>query len=576
RAFHKTDIPPIRRASVYSGVAHFVPQGIGGGMESKHKKGLVRMHSPGTQRTVRLVTMAGYMAAVFAIAAQAQTQRSTRRIARRDTDDLSRFLIETEKRDVNESIFYDQSPNFDPSRINAAAVSSLLDRFAAGANRLYQQIDVESQYSPRLRSVLADTLKVRARATLLAQDAKTTRDLNNIAIGVRELDSDWRLLSHNIRRLPTPPRTVTELVAALDRTNVEIEKTFKIEPQIDRRELLTQVMAMSADFDNLIDDITLEMGTTVEARELVRGVRSIRTQSQYAADLIAERGTYQRIVEAYQRAETDWKPIAERLTRVRNRYIDRSVRRIVSAGNSLKELLWLENNADISELIATANAMRANVDEFFKRTPLLLIVKLQDPEFALRAANHFYDACDVYTEQVQGSADIDTLMEVFKDLEVTGQDFMQTFAPLPSRQGQLVLADISRDLRSLQEMASSHYGGDGFNMIAATDVAAELETLADHIDYDLRAWLRNRTDANTRAALALSARFKTETSELYQSIVSRRPREEIRRQTANAYEDWRKISQILRRVPEEDRDHMASISAKLTNAFLDLMLPLGL
>ena len=535
------------------------------------------MHSPGTQRTVRLVTIAGYLATVFVITAQAQSQRTTRQIARRDTEDLSRFLIETEKRDVNDSIFYDRpNNNFDPNGINLATVGTLLDRFAAGTNRLYQQIDVESQYSPRLRSVMSDTLKVRARATLLAQDAKSSRDVTALARGVRELDSDWRLLSHNIRRMPQPPRAITDLVTALDRTNVDIEKTFQIEPQIDRRQLLTQVMAMSADFDNLIDDITLEMGTTGEARELVRSVRSIRTQANYAADLISERGTYQRIVEAYQRAETDWKPVAAQLTQARNRYIDRSVRRIVSAGNSLKELLWLENDADISELIATANAMRANVDEFFKRTPLLLIVKLQNPEFALRSANNFYDACDVYTEQVQASADINTLMEVFKDLEVTGQDFMQTFAPLPSRQGQLVLADINRDLRSLQEMASSHYGGDGFNMIAATDIAAELETLADHIDYDLRSWLRNRTDANTRNALALSNRFKTETSELYRSIVARRPREEIRRQTSNAYEDWRKISQILRRVPEEDRDHMASISAKLTNAFLDLMLPLGL
>ena len=305
-------------------------------------------------------------------------------------------------------------------------------------------------------------------------------------------------------------------------------------------------------------------------------VRGIRTQASYAADVIADGGSYERIVQAFQRAETDWKPIHTRLMSVRNRYIDRSVRRIVSAGNSLKELLWLENEADISQLIATANGMRANVDEFFKRTPLLLMVKLNNPQNALRAANYFYDACDVYTEQVQIGADVETLIEVFNDLETTGNDFLQTFAALPSRQGQLVLADISRDLGALQEMASSHYGGDGFDLITATDIAAEIETLADHIDYDLRSWLRGRNDQNTRNALALSNRFKTRASSLYQSVLNRSSRDEIKQLTSEAYDDWRRIAQILRRVPEEDRAHMASISAKLTNSFLDLMLPLGL
>ena len=541
------------------------------------------MVSPARSRGARMVAFCGCLFGMFAATVEAQLRPQTQtqrrapiQIARRDSDDLSKFLLESESRSVGDSIFYRTESAADLQRLNMPTVRTLLNKFAADVNRLYQQVRTESRYTPRLRSMEPDAVKLRARATMLAQDAQTERDLTRVASGVREIDTDWRQFSHNLKHVPQVPNSILQLVATLDRTSNQIEKAFEIEPQFDRRELLTQVMAMRADFDNLIDDIELEMGTAPEARELVRRVRSIRTQAAYSADLIAEQGEYSRVVEAYKRAETDWKPVAVRLASVHNRYIDRSVRRIVHSGNVIKQLLWLENDADITELINTANTMRGNVDEFFKRTPLLLMVKFENPQAALQAANSFYDACDIYTEQVQGGADVETLMEVFRDLQATGNDFLRTFRPLPSKQGQLVLSDISRDLGSLQEMAQSHYGGDGFDLIAATESSAEMETLADHIDWDLRQWLRNSNDPNSRQALALSKQFKTRTSQLSEAIAQRRPRQQIRTMTEAVYKDWNRLSQILRRAPQEDQQHMASISRKLSASLLSLMVPLDL
>ena len=237
-------------------------------MDANHKKGFEQMLSPYTQRGVRLVTTTGCLAAMLVISVQAQT-RDTRRIARRDTEDLSKFLREIERNDVHDP-FFDRT-EVDPNRINMSNVRTLVNRFADDANRLYQQIDVESRYMPRLRSELSDAMRLRSRAALVAQDAETARDLTLVANGVKELDRDWRRMSHNLKHMPqSTPRSITELVVLLDRTSGELEKAFQINPQFDRRALLTQVMAMRADFDNLIDDIELEMGTTVESRELVR------------------------------------------------------------------------------------------------------------------------------------------------------------------------------------------------------------------------------------------------------------------------------------------------------------------
>ena len=540
------------------------------------------MVSPARSRSARMVAFCGCLVGMFAATVEAQsrprvqTQRGVRQIARRDSDDLSKFLLESESRSVADSIFYRNETAADLQRLNMSTVQSLLNTFAEDTNRLYQQVRAQSRYTPRLRSMQSDAVQLRARATMLAQNAQASRDLTRIASGVREIDTDWRQLSHNLKHVPQVPNNLLQLVANLDRTSDQIEKAFEIEPQFDRRELLTQVMAMRADFDNLIDDIALELGNSADSRELVRRVRSIRTQAAYSADLIAEQREYSRVVEAYRRAEAEWKPVAVRLASIHNRYIDRSVRRIVHAGNEIKKLLWLENDADITELINAASTMRANVDKFFKGTPLLLMVKFESPQVALQAANSFYDACDIYTEQVQANADVETLMEVFRDVQVTGNDFLRTFRPLPSKQGQLVLSDISRDLGTLQEMAQSHYGGDGFDFIAATEFSSEMESLADHIDWDLRQWLRNSNDPSARQALALSKQFKTRTSQLSNAIAQRRSRPEIRTMTETVYKDWNQLSQILRRAPKEDQQHMASISRKLSASLLSLMVPLDL
>ena len=156
------------------------------------------------------------------------------------------------------------------------------------------------------------------------------------------------------------------------------------------------------------------------------------------------------------------------------------------------------------------------------------------------------------------------------------QNFVHVFGPLPSRAGQAVLSDIRRDLHTLKELAQSHYVGDGFDRTQGTELAAEMETLATHVDFDLRHWLRNTSDPGATTILRTSQKFVQNTERLHSSMLNRAPREELRLHTSAVYENWRQLSQYLKRAPQEDREHLAAISSKLTLALYDLMLPLGL
>lgn len=525
-------------------------------------------------RSLQLVSLSTLLVVVCVCTANAQ-RRPIERIARRSGDDLGKFLIESDSRGVSDSMFY-RPTDIDTNRINIRDVRTLLSRFADDASRLYQQVDLESDYNARVRSYKSDALKLRARALILSQDAQSGNDVLQLASSVREIDTDWRQLSHDIKRLPRVPRQILTTIESLDRTNEQIERAFQIKPQVDRRALMNEVMAMRADFDNLIDDIDLELGSTSQARSLIRTVRSIRQQAVYSSDLIAEGGEYERIVAAFKRAETDWTPVARQLATSDSRYIQRSVRRIVSAGNRLKQLLWLDYETDMSQLIETANGMRKHVDEFFVRTPLLLILKLKDPHSALDSANNFLDTCEVYTEQVQENAGQETLIEVFKDVQVAGDRFVQQFRPLPSKSAQVVLADIQRDLITLREQANEHNSGTGFDRYEATELAAEIEALAEHIDYDLRHWLRNSNSSRATATLQLSKQLVENSKRLHINLMNRVTLEQAQQSATAAFQDWRRLRPVLRGAPEEDRQHMANMSRKLTDAFVDLMLPLGL
>ncbi len=527
------------------------------------------------------VVLAGAVVCLGAMCpAAADAQSRVRQVARRDSEDLSRFLIENESRtnrlERTQTPVFDRAGTLDVSRTDMGTLRRLLSRFADDMSRLYQQLDVESDRNPRLRSVLSDALKLRARSALLAEDAGTARDARAIATSLRELDRDWRLLSFNIKALPAVARTTLALVSTLDQTEAQLAAAVSMKPQLDRRELVKLVMAMRADLDNLLDDIQLELGDTDKARELTRKVRSIRQQAVYAADLVSEGEDYERIVEAYQRAESEWRPVARDLMELNNRYIDRSVRRIVAIGNQMKELLWLEQGIDRGQLIEVATSLKQDVDEFFRRTPLLLILKLDDPNAAIDAANYFLDAAEVYTDQVRLGEDETVLAEVYRDLEVTGRDFVNVFDGMPSRAGQLVLNDIRRDLATLRELASSHNTGDSLDMPRASELAAEMDMLAEHVEFDLNHWLQNSNEPFKPAALRASQQLRESTRRLSAAFQARATRDQLEKLTTAVYRDWREVNQYLDRAPREDREHLLSVANKMTSALYDLMLPLGL
>jgi hypothetical protein len=111
---------------------------------------------------------------------------------------------------------------------------------------------------------------------------------------------------------------------------------------------------------------------------MVSDTRKLQQQVTRIEELVIDNYPYERIVSEYNRFERAWAVMLDQVASISNTYVQRSVRRIIDADNLIHELLWIENTTSRAQLKQTADALIRDVDEFYNRTPLKLLVELQE------------------------------------------------------------------------------------------------------------------------------------------------------------------------------------------------------
>ncbi|MFG0240191.1 MAG: hypothetical protein ACF8CY_03920, partial [Gimesia chilikensis] len=87
------------------------------------------------------------------------------------------------------------TPQLNLSRVNINEVRDTLNQFARDSSDLAMQLNRVMYQVPGVREYVADVLKVRARASILADRVRRTNDLNQIAAEYGEIDQLWRVVS---------------------------------------------------------------------------------------------------------------------------------------------------------------------------------------------------------------------------------------------------------------------------------------------------------------------------------------------------------------------------------------------
>ncbi len=282
------------------------------------------------------------------------------------------------------------APQLNTSRININEVRQTLEEFSKDSSALAISLNRVMYQVPGVREYIADVLKVRARASILADRVRRDNDLNQIAAEYGEIDQLWRVVSLQLENVRGLDRESQNLIAKMNQSDRKLGDLLQTGPQLKRTELLTQTSALSNALGILVEDIEIELSREPQRFELVRAGQEVEQRMIQVSNLIIDRQSYDAIKREYLAFRDSWNSFATRLRPYHNRILSRGIQRVVQQDRSIQELLWLpQDGANMQEIAHLTEALKRDVDEFYRRATLRLLISLPPANY-IATSDEFY------------------------------------------------------------------------------------------------------------------------------------------------------------------------------------------
>ena len=458
----------------------------------------------------------------------------------------------------------------DYSKVDQRALANLMKETIDESSRLYASLDADYRRNPSLRALLSDFQKLRRLTSLINQDLTSGVSLENIVADFRQIDADWRLLSHRLTQATGLSSASKQSIDRIDNLDQQVGKLFQVEPSLDRRELLQQLGIMENSLFNMSDELRRDLNASPKVSQLVNDARKLQQQVARIEELILDNYPYERIVTEYNRFDRSWVLLLDQVRTVSNPAIERSVRRIIDSDNLVHELLWIEHTTSRAQLKQTADALIRDVDEFYNRTPLKLLLTFKNATGTLQIADNFYGTVQNFKDILDRNEPDEQLVESYRFVEEYGTVFVRTYSVMKSQAAVVVLREIEDGIAALR--AELNLGG----TVSQVDtrellpIAASLENLADQLDLDVRNWLNAERPAYRAEVTAASAAFMKRTQRLHRMLDAEPTLQELQRETDSLYEEWKVVYGYLSRCRTADRVNLSQIAAEIRIDLTDL------
>lgn len=529
------------------------------------------MHSP------QIELIRAFAAAILTVtmAATAIAQPATR-IGRTNSDfrDLSRRLQPGEigSLDANPRtpILGTSDKPIDLQKVDKRMLASSMKDAYDESGRLYSALEQDYRRYPQLRSLLNDLYSLRNLTTRLNQDLAAGVPLETIVVDFRRIDADWLILSHRLRQSTGVSAATLASADRLDGIDRKVGQLFKVEPTLDYRQLYHQLSVLENALYNMSDELSRDPNGSTKTSQIVNDCRKMQTQITRVQDMVLAQYPYDRIVREYNFFDRPWELTAEQLRTVSNPYVERALNRVVLADNSIHELLWLETSTNRAQLKQTADALIRNVDDFYTRTPLKLLLSFKNASSTLETASSFYGTVQNFKDNLNRNESDEMIIDSYKYVEEYGAVFIRTFSAMQSQQGLVVLRQIEDSMASLR--SSLKLGG----TVSQVDtrrlqpIASSLESLADQLDWDVRNWLNTERPAYRNETLQASATFMKRTQRLSKLVNAAPTLTELQKEADGLYLDWQAIYSYLSRCNTADRAYLSQEARDIRNNLTEL------
>ncbi|HEV3299415.1 MAG TPA: hypothetical protein VG055_07230 [Planctomycetaceae bacterium] len=449
-------------------------------------------------------------------------------------------------------------------------VRRIFARIAEEADALQVGLNNDVDQIRGVRSVLHDVIEFSARAQVLAESCRRADRVGVLYGDFEAFDRDWQAISYKLRRIPDVNQTAAiKRVDDIDKLDQRLTDIFKIKPHFDQHELLRATAALADKLQRLAEDIGVEMVDPQLRRELTGKARRTQSEAQMVSDLVDSENDPAAVAGEFKEYLELWHPLARQIRQVdSNHALERTVFRITQSNREIAEFLRMPAQNDTSSVAYMMEAVKRDVDEYFTRAPLRLVMELPDSRTALVTAGEFYGLCEQFAQDANNNASQTDLAESFHNVSQAWRSFNHTFRPMNSEPARRVLNRIEEGMGSLANALQLY--DQQFDGRRLSELAYALSAAADNIDRDTRIWLEHERPDFGEEAIRATHSFVERCQRFSDAVTGGATVEQLRPEIVNLYEHYKRVYGFISQCGGRERIRLAENAKRAKAALVDL------
>jgi len=454
-------------------------------------------------------------------------------------------------------------------------VRELSRSFSQELTRLFDILNQDIRHDPYLAVHFNSALKVSANAAVLARRSEQAQDLATIRPDFTELDKEWRALSYQLES-STISQACKSSVRTVNSYHQRLAKLFEINAQIDSQKFMRLTDSLEVSVDNLMDEISTELGWTNETRQLLLMGRICQQQVRYMTLNTEVSRNRERAVAEYNKFQQLWAPFASQLWPLKNRYIERDLQRIEQIDRDLQEVLLLPISIDHRQLGRLSEVLQSDVRSIMEQTTLNDLVALKHADGLQKTARDFQGSINRLIASAQQNRDLNQLQNDFRMVDKQWEQFNDAYVGCEK-------SDILRLLKSTEKTMASIREGvkiqSTFDRSEALQVIASLENYGKHLQDDFSTYVvqGGRYDRGfAYQGLHTCHQFTAFANNIHQSLADGADPKDLRDRCEVLARGWNYLNnEYLLKLQGAERIELSELSAEITPQIVRLQTMFG-
>ncbi len=444
------------------------------------------------------------------------------------------------------------------------------DRVAQEADALQVGLNNDVDQMRGVRSVLHDVIQFSARAQVLAESCRRTERLGVMYGDFEAFDRDWQSISYKLRRIPEINQSpALRRVENIDQLDAKLNELFKVKPHFDQHELLRATAALTDKLQRLVEDIEVEMVDPQLRRSLTEMARRTQSEAQMVSSVVDSESDPAAVAGEFKEYLELWHPLVRQIRQVdANHALERTVFRISQSNRAIAECLRMPAQNDTSNLGYIMDSLKRDVDEYFTRAPLKLVMELPDSRTALATAGEFYGTCEQFSQEASNNASQADLAEAFRNVSQSWRAFNYTFRPMNSEPARRVLNRIEESMGSLADALQLY--DQQFDSRRINELAYALSAAADNINRDTQIWLQRDRQEFADDAIRATQSFVERCQRFSDAVTGAATVEQLRPEIMYLYEHYKRVYGYISQCRGHERGRLAENAKRAKAALVDL------